>query len=257
VDRPELLQSVCCPSTSRPSCLKFGVHHGILTAAISGDGYAVPLSPGAMALCRGAIWRERFCHLIVRLEAHFNQQSGGSHLNTGIGAAKILCVEPDVAVLETRCAVLNVSGYNAAPASPHLAEIVLRSQKFDLIVLSALGDSDLLRIINFADGAEVPSPRGAHLAIGVALFGVTTTKSPSAESLAMRQMRTIKTFRVYGVGPNKISRYLGSSDKYEDAAEFRDSMKLAYWDKVAVFDVEMRELPTAPPVAPRFPDAFR
>jgi hypothetical protein len=106
-------------------------------------------------LCRGAIWRERFCHLIVRLEAHFNQQSGGSHLNTGIGAAKILRVEPDVAVLETRCAVLNVSGYNAAPASSHLAEIVLRSQKFDLIVLSALGDSDLLRIINFADGAEV------------------------------------------------------------------------------------------------------
>jgi hypothetical protein len=73
----------------------------------------------------------------------------------------------------------------------------------------------------------------------------------------MRQMRTVKKFRVYGVGPNNISRYLGSSDKYEDAAEFRDSMKVAYWSKVAVFDVEMRELPTAPVVAPRFPDAFR
>ena len=69
--------------------------------------------------------------------------------------------------------------------------------------------------------------------------------------------RTFKTFRVYGVGPNNISRYLGSSDTYEDAAEFRDSMKLAYGSKVAVFDTEMRELSTAPVVAPRFPDAFR
>jgi hypothetical protein len=73
----------------------------------------------------------------------------------------------------------------------------------------------------------------------------------------MRQTRTVKKFRVYGVGPNNISRYLGSSDKYEDAAEFRDSMRLAYLNKVAVFDLDMRELPTAPPVAPRFPDAFR
>jgi hypothetical protein len=69
--------------------------------------------------------------------------------------------------------------------------------------------------------------------------------------------RTIKKFRVYGLGSNNIPRYLGSSDRYQDAAEFRDSMKLAYWSRVAVFDVAMRELPTAPPVAPRFPDAFR
>jgi DNA-binding response OmpR family regulator len=69
--------------------------------------------------------------------------------------AKILCVEADVAVLESRCAVLKYSGYDASSASPQLAEIVLRSRKFDLIVLSRLRDSDLHRIVSLADGAEV------------------------------------------------------------------------------------------------------
>jgi hypothetical protein len=71
------------------------------------------------------------------------------------GPAKILCVELDVAVLESRCAVLKYSGYDAASASPQLAEIVLRVQKFDLLVVSSLNDSDLHRIINLADGADV------------------------------------------------------------------------------------------------------
>jgi hypothetical protein len=70
-------------------------------------------------------------------------------------AAKILCVEAHVAVLESRCGVLKTSGYDVASASPQLAEIVLRSQKFDLIVASRLSDSDLHRIINLSDGAEV------------------------------------------------------------------------------------------------------
>jgi DNA-binding response OmpR family regulator len=69
--------------------------------------------------------------------------------------AKILCVESDSAVRESRCAVLKTSGYDAASASPQLAEILLRSRKFDLIVLSWLSDYDLRRIINLADGAEV------------------------------------------------------------------------------------------------------
>jgi hypothetical protein len=70
------------------------------------------------------------------------------------GAAKILCVEPDSAVLESRYAILKYSGYDAVWASPQLAEIVLRSQNFDLIVLSNLSKSDLLKIINLA-GANV------------------------------------------------------------------------------------------------------
>jgi DNA-binding response OmpR family regulator len=74
---------------------------------------------------------------------------------SSIGAAKILCVELDLAVLESRCAVLKQSGYDAVSASPQLAEIVLRSQKFDLIVLSSLSGTDLHRIVNLADGADV------------------------------------------------------------------------------------------------------
>jgi CheY-like chemotaxis protein len=72
-----------------------------------------------------------------------------------VGAAKILCVEPNVAVLESRRAVLKHSGYDTASGSPQLAEIMLRSQKFDLIVLSRLSDFDLNRIVSLADGAEV------------------------------------------------------------------------------------------------------
>jgi DNA-binding response OmpR family regulator len=72
-----------------------------------------------------------------------------------VRVAKILCVELDLFVLESRCAVLKYSGYNAASASPQVAEILLRSQKFDLIVLSTVSDSDLHRIINLSDGAVV------------------------------------------------------------------------------------------------------
>jgi DNA-binding response OmpR family regulator len=70
-------------------------------------------------------------------------------------AAKILCVEADVAVLESRCAVLKYSGYDVVSASPHLAERVLRSQKFDLLVISSLDDRDLQRVVNVSDGADV------------------------------------------------------------------------------------------------------
>jgi hypothetical protein len=70
-------------------------------------------------------------------------------------APKILCVESNLAVLESRCAILKVSGYDAASTKPKVAEIVLRSQKFDLIVVSGLRDSDLHRVINLSDGADV------------------------------------------------------------------------------------------------------
>jgi hypothetical protein len=50
---------------------------------------------------------------------------------------------------------LKYSGYDAASASPKIAEIMLRSQKFDLIVLSILSDFDLHRINNLVDRADV------------------------------------------------------------------------------------------------------
>jgi DNA-binding response OmpR family regulator len=68
---------------------------------------------------------------------------------------KILCVEQDVSVRKSRCGILKDSGYDPAPASPQVAEVVLRSQKFDLIVLSRLSDFDMQRIVNLADGADV------------------------------------------------------------------------------------------------------
>lgn len=71
------------------------------------------------------------------------------------GAAKILCVEDDAAILESRCAVLKYSGYDAASATPQLADVVLRRHRFDLIVVSSVGDFVLHRIIGLSDGAEV------------------------------------------------------------------------------------------------------
>jgi CheY-like chemotaxis protein len=70
-------------------------------------------------------------------------------------APKILCVEDNLVVLHSRCAVLKYSGYDAASASPQVAETLLRSRKFDLIVVSTVSDYDLHRIIGLSDGAEV------------------------------------------------------------------------------------------------------
>lgn len=70
-------------------------------------------------------------------------------------APRILCVETDLAVGESRCAVLTISGYEAISASAQLAEITLRARKFDLIVLSKLSGHEEHRILNVVDGAEV------------------------------------------------------------------------------------------------------
>jgi hypothetical protein len=103
----------------------------------------------------GAIWRERLCILIVRLKVAHHNLVADMDTRSNFGAAKILCVEFDSGLLKSRCGVLKYSGYDAASASPQVAEIMLRSRKFDLIVLSKLSDFDLHRIINLADGADV------------------------------------------------------------------------------------------------------
>jgi hypothetical protein len=48
-----------------------------------------------------------------------------------------------------------MSGYDSASASPQQAEILLRSQKFDLIVLSTLSDYDQHKVLHLADGTDV------------------------------------------------------------------------------------------------------
>jgi hypothetical protein len=88
--------------------------------------------------------------LIVRLQVASTHNQEVFTVN-----AKILCVESDPFLLESRCAVLKYSGYDAASASPRAAEVVLRSQKFDLLVISRVSDQDLHRIINLSDGAEL------------------------------------------------------------------------------------------------------
>jgi 2,4-dienoyl-CoA reductase-like NADH-dependent reductase (Old Yellow Enzyme family) len=70
-------------------------------------------------------------------------------------AAKILCVGLHSAMLESRCAVLKVSGYDATPALPQQAENLMRSQKFDMIVISRMSDYDPHKILQLAEGAEV------------------------------------------------------------------------------------------------------
>jgi hypothetical protein len=70
-------------------------------------------------------------------------------------APTILCVDPDLPILETRCAVLRTSGYDAIGAPPQLAEIVLSGRKFDLVILSNLSDYQRDQITNLADGAQL------------------------------------------------------------------------------------------------------
>ncbi len=53
---------------------------------------------------------------------------------------RLLCVGKDPALLRTRCAVLSQSGYDAKPATVPEAQSLLRTEKFDLIIISALLD---------------------------------------------------------------------------------------------------------------------
>lgn len=57
-----------------------------------------------------------------------------------------LCVELDVAVHESRCAFPKYSGQDVGPAAPNVAEIALRSWKFNLPFISSLQDTDLHQI---------------------------------------------------------------------------------------------------------------
>ena len=64
---------------------------------------------------------------------------------------QILCIEDDPAVRDTRCCVLRESGYNARAATSLQAEFLLRSQTFDLVILSAtLSDSERARLTKAA-----------------------------------------------------------------------------------------------------------
>jgi DNA-binding response OmpR family regulator len=51
--------------------------------------------------------------------------------------ARLLCVGKELELLQTRCAVLNQSGYDTLAATLAEAESILRVSKFDLVIVSA------------------------------------------------------------------------------------------------------------------------
>ena len=71
------------------------------------------------------------------------------------GLSKILCIEPDLRLLESRAAVLKHSGFDVKTAPPPEAETVLRDQEFDLLIVHSVDESDLHRVAALSNGAEV------------------------------------------------------------------------------------------------------
>jgi DNA-binding response OmpR family regulator len=62
--------------------------------------------------------------------------------------ARLLCVGRELNLLEIRCAVLACSGYESQSATVSEAEILLRSDQFDLVIVSAwLSEWDRARIL--------------------------------------------------------------------------------------------------------------
>jgi DNA-binding response OmpR family regulator len=79
---------------------------------------------------------------------------------------RILCIERDLSVLDSRCGVLKHNGYDAYAASLKISELVLAGQSFDLVILSAgLTDPEKLQVAQAAgstktmvlDGLTMPS----------------------------------------------------------------------------------------------------
>jgi hypothetical protein len=51
--------------------------------------------------------------------------------------ARLLCTGDEADLLHSRCAVLRHSGYQAQAATLQEAEILLRTEKYDLVIISA------------------------------------------------------------------------------------------------------------------------
>lgn len=78
---------------------------------------------------------------------------------------RLLCVGKDLDLLRTRCAVLGQSGYDAQSANVPEAELLLVTEKFDLIVVSAFLDEwEKGRIVSAAGKMPTLMLRGLMLA---------------------------------------------------------------------------------------------
>ncbi len=79
--------------------------------------------------------------------------------------ASLLCVGKDAELLRTRCAVLSQSGYDAKSATVPEAELLLNTEQFDLIIVSAfLDEGEKGRILSAAGKLPTLMLRGLTLA---------------------------------------------------------------------------------------------
>jgi hypothetical protein len=70
--------------------------------------------------------------------------------------ARLLCVGNERDHLQSRCDVLNFSGYDAKSATVREAEILLRTEKFALVIVSAfLSQAERERVVSAA--GETPT----------------------------------------------------------------------------------------------------
>jgi DNA-binding response OmpR family regulator len=70
--------------------------------------------------------------------------------------ARILCIGKDSGLLRSRCAVLEHAGYHAQAVMFAEAENLLRTEEFDLIILSAILSSEEREHISEFIGGTVP-----------------------------------------------------------------------------------------------------
>jgi DNA-binding response OmpR family regulator len=70
--------------------------------------------------------------------------------------ARILCIGKDSGLLRSRCAVLTHAGYHAEAVMFAEAESLLRTEDFDLIILSAILSAEERDHISVFIGGRVP-----------------------------------------------------------------------------------------------------
>jgi DNA-binding response OmpR family regulator len=70
--------------------------------------------------------------------------------------ARILCIGKDSGLLRSRCAVLEHAGYHAQAVMFAESENLLRTEEFDLIILSAILSSEEREHISEFIGGSVP-----------------------------------------------------------------------------------------------------
>ena len=79
--------------------------------------------------------------------------------------ARIVCVGSDPELLLTRCAVLSKAGYESRSATVPEAEILLRTENYDLVIVSAmLRDDERRRTVSAVGGGPVLVLNGLTMA---------------------------------------------------------------------------------------------